>query len=85
MHPSCLLALVTLHELKGALRLQVQAENVTHAEGLARMATRLEALGGEVEDTRTLLAALQGARADIVFYAECILHLKGKRWPYVSR
>jgi len=40
---------------------QVQAESVTHAEGLARVATRLEALGGEVEDTRALLAALQGA------------------------
>lgn len=39
---------------------QVQAESVTHADGLVRVATRLEALGGEVEDTRALLAALQG-------------------------
>jgi len=40
---------------------QVQAESATHADGLARVATRLEALGAEAEGTRALLAALQGA------------------------
>jgi len=39
----------------------VQAESATHADGLARVATRLEALGAEAEGTRALLAALQGA------------------------
>ena len=47
---------------------------MTHAEGLARMAMRLEALGSEAEDTRTLLAALQGAVADHSAVRLCIIY-----------
>lgn len=72
-------------ELEVGLRVQVQAENVTHAEGLARMATRLEALGGEVEDTRTLLAALQGAGRLFPLFKASVLNLEAKQGTCVSR
>ena len=41
--------------------MQVQAESTVHADGLVAVSKRLESLSQDVEDTRDLLAELQGA------------------------
>ena len=49
-------------EASGNVALQVQAESTVHADGLVAVSKKLEALGQDVEDTRELLAELQGQR-----------------------
>lgn len=43
-------------------RLQVQAESTVHADGLVAVSKKLESLDQDIEDTRGLLAELQGEK-----------------------
>ena len=47
----------------GFEHVQVQAESAVHADGLVSISKKLEGLGRDIEDTRDLLAELQGESA----------------------